>query len=52
MDDAFQVCFFSGNQRKTILQVKAHLVTKNTSCSGTGTVTLVITGFNDMFKKI
>jgi len=42
MNDGFQVKFFGGHQWETILQVKAHLVTKSTY--GTGPCTVLLAG--------
>ena len=40
MHDGFEVNFFGGDQRKTFIEVKAHLVTKNTLGAGAGAVGL------------
>ena len=46
------MAFFCGHQWKSLLQIKAHLVAKNTPGAGAGAVAFIISGFNDMSKKI
>ena len=40
MHDGFEVNFFGGDQRKTFVEVKAHLVAKHTLGAGAGAVGL------------
>lgn len=42
------MAFFCGDHRKSVLQIKTHLVTKNTSGTCTGTVAFINPGFNNM----
>ena len=34
MNDTFYMQFFCGNQRKSLLQIKTHLVAKTAGCTG------------------
>ena len=52
MKDRLNVQFFGGNQRETILHIKTHLVSKNTSGSGTRPVARVIPVFNNMRNQL
>ena len=52
MNDRFKVQLFGGNQRKTILQVKTHLVTKYADGARAGTVMLLSAGFHYMAHKV
>ena len=38
MNDTFCMQLFCGQQWKSLAQIKAHLISKNTQCSGAGSV--------------
>ena len=44
--------FFCSHHRKPFTEIKAHLVSKNTSGTGTRPVALVITVFNNMRNQL
>ena len=52
MYDTAQVNFLGSNQRKSFLQVKAHLIAKTTLRAGTGAVTFMNTIIEYMLKQI
>lgn len=52
MDDAFPMNAFCRHQRKTILQVKPHLVTKNGFCPRSGTVAFGRAVGEDVLQKV
>ena len=52
MNDTLQVNLFSGNQRKSFLQVKPHLVSKTTQRTCTCTITFGNPIIQNMLKQI
>ena len=46
------MCFFGSYQRKTIIQIEAHLVAKYAAGAGTGTIAFIGAGIDDMLKEI
>ena len=52
MDDAFEVQLFGSYQRKAILQVEPHLVTKAAERAGAGTILFLNAILQDMPKEI
>jgi hypothetical protein len=50
MNDGFQVKLFGGHKRKTILQIKAHLVSESTYGTGPCAVLLAASIFQHMCK--
>ena len=52
MNDAFQMGFFGGHQGKAFLEIKTHLVSKNTAGAGAGTITFIGSRRHDMLKEI
>jgi len=52
MDYRFQVKLFGGKQRKTLLQIEAHLVTKNTNGSCSSSIVFTYTMFKDVIEQI
>ena len=52
VDDGFKVNFFGGDQRKTLRQVKAHLVAKDRARAGAGAVGFDVAVFQHMAHEI
>lgn len=46
------MCFFGGDHWKPLFKFKSHLVAKYTSGPGSCPIAFIITGFNNMLKKL
>ena len=52
MDDALQVGFLRSYQREALAEIEAHLVAKNASRSGSGTITFVYPCIDNMSQQL
>lgn len=52
MDNRFQMQLLGGDQGEPLLQIEAHLVTKNRACAGPGAVGLGGAMFVDMAHEV
>jgi hypothetical protein len=52
VDDAFEVYFFGGHERKAVLQVKTHLIAEHADCARAGAVALLGAVFEDVAVEL